>query len=94
MESENMTAAQDCRRAFLVYLERTAGPSSPRAGKPDRTVRAVARRILREMYGNRGPVGVKDPDLLVFVNERLVKERRSQISLSTLLRARKEEFGW
>ena len=83
-----MTVADDCRKQLAIYL----APLVTRTR--DHSPRAVAGRVLRDLYGFKGPDGVKNDDLLVFVNERLVSERRSQISITTLLRARKDEYGW
>lgn len=83
-----MIMTNDCRQKFALKLEAL----SPRAR--DHSPRATAARVLRALYGSKGPDGVKNEDLLVFVNERLVTERRSQISIKTLLRARKDEYGW
>jgi hypothetical protein len=60
----------------------------------ERTSRAEAARVMRDLYGSRGPRGVKNEDLLTFVNERLQGENRSAISLSTVLRARKSQYPW
>ena len=58
------------------------------------TSRAAAGAAMRAIYGDSGPDGVKNEDLLAFVNERLQKENRSVVSLTTALRARKTEYGW
>lgn len=85
-----MITADDCRKQLAVYFQALGTRTRTR----DHSSRANACRVLQDLYGLKGPDGVKNEDLLAFVNERLVAERRSQISIKTLLRARKDQYGW
>ena len=61
--------------------------------KADRTKRAVVRRVMRELFP-KGPVGFTNKLQLRRVNDQMKKEDRQEVSMSTLRRAREEEFGW
>jgi hypothetical protein len=65
--------------------------SRPTAGHDMRT--AVGEALVK-IYGRQGPKGVKAKDLLTIVNRWLEEHKRSRVSMSTLLRARRAKFGW
>jgi hypothetical protein len=63
-----------------------------RRPRSDGTRWTYVRRIMREIFGPEGPNGIINKCQLEMINKVLAERGRSEISLSTLQRARKAEY--